>query len=107
AGPPTTYETLRESLDDLGVATTELRHLLLSHIHFDHAGAAGLLVRDNPRLTVHVSEIGAPHLVDPSRLERSARRIYLDEFDRLWGSLVPIPQENVRVTGARVLDLDC
>jgi len=106
-GPATTFETLRESLADLGVATTDLRHLLLSHIHFDHAGAAGLLVRENPSLTVHVSEIGAQHLVDPSRLERSARRIYLDEFDRLWGSLVPIPQANVRVAGGRVLDFDC
>src|SRR4029077_14848916 len=98
---------LREGLAANGVPLTDLRHLLLSHIHFDHAGAAGLLVRENPRLTVHVSEIGAPHLIDPSRLERSARRIYLDYFERLWGSLVPIPEDNVRVTGNRVLDFDC
>jgi glyoxylase-like metal-dependent hydrolase (beta-lactamase superfamily II) len=64
-------------------------------------------VRENPELIVHVSEIGAPHLIDPSRLERSARRIYLDHFERLWGSLVPIPQDNVRVTDARVLDFEC
>jgi len=106
-GPATTVETLRAGLADHGVALADLRHLLLSHIHFDHAGAAGVLVRENPRLTVHVSEIGAPHLVDPSRLERSARRIYLDAFDRLWGALVPIPEQNVRLTGARVLDFDC
>ena len=106
-GPATTYETLRAALADLGAPVEELRHLLLSHIHFDHAGAAGLLVRDNPGLTVHVSEVGAPHLVDPSRLERSARRLFLDDFDRLWGSLVPIPDANVRVTGDRVLDFEC
>jgi glyoxylase-like metal-dependent hydrolase (beta-lactamase superfamily II) len=57
-------------------------------------------------LTVHVSEIGAPHLVDPSRLERSARRLYGDDFDRLWGELLPVPEENVRVVGERVLGLD-
>jgi glyoxylase-like metal-dependent hydrolase (beta-lactamase superfamily II) len=106
-GPATTYEALRVALADLGVPVGDLRHLLLSHIHFDHAGAAGLLVRDNPKLTVHVSEIGAPHLVDPSRMERSARRLFLDQFDRLWGALVPIPEANIRLTGGRVLDFDC
>ena len=106
-GPATTVETLRAALAELGVGITDLRHLLLSHIHFDHAGAAGVLVRENPRLTVHVSEIGAPHLIDPSRLERSARRIYLDQFERLWGELVPIPEQNIRSTGTRVLDFDC
>ncbi len=106
-GPATTVETLRAGLAAHGVAPADLRHLLLSHIHFDHAGAAGILVRENPLLTVHVSEIGAPHLIDPSRLERSARRIYLDHFERLWGSLVPIPQENIRTTGTRVVDFDC
>jgi glyoxylase-like metal-dependent hydrolase (beta-lactamase superfamily II) len=106
-GPATTFEALVDGLAQHGVAPTDLRHLLLSHIHFDHAGAAGLLVRTNPQLTVHVSEIGAPHLVDPSRLERSARRIYLDEFDRLWGALVAIPEQNIRVTGGRVVDFDC
>ena len=64
---------------------TDVRHLLLSHIHLDHAGAAGTLVREHPGLQVHVSEIGAPHLVDPSRLESSARRLYGDDFDRALG----------------------
>jgi len=106
-GPATTYETLCTALAAAGVPVGDLRHLLLSHIHFDHAGAAGLLVRDNPRLTVHVSAIGAPHLVDPSRLERSARRLFLDQFERLWGALVPIPEENISITNDRVLDFDC
>jgi len=106
-GPATTVETLRAGLAEHGVTPADLRHLLLSHIHFDHAGAAGVLVQENPRLTVHVSAIGAPHLIDPSRLERSARRLFLDHFERLWGSLVPIPEENVRIVGPRVVDFDC
>jgi glyoxylase-like metal-dependent hydrolase (beta-lactamase superfamily II) len=106
-GPATTAETLERRLDEHGLALTDVRHLLLSHIHLDHAGAAGTLVREHQELTVHVSEIGAPHLVDPSRLERSARRLYGDDFDRLWGRLVPVPERNVRVVGDSVLGLDC
>jgi glyoxylase-like metal-dependent hydrolase (beta-lactamase superfamily II) len=107
-GPATTFDTLRAGLEANGVRLADLRHLFLSHIHFDHAGAAGLLVRESPQLTVHVSEIGAPHLVDPSRLERSARRIYSDSFDRLWGSLVPIPERNVHVVGGdSLVGFDC
>jgi glyoxylase-like metal-dependent hydrolase (beta-lactamase superfamily II) len=56
---------------------------------------------------VHVSEIGAPHLLDPSRLERSARRLYGDSFDVLWGELAPVPEANVHVAGEHVLDLEC
>ena len=56
---------------------------------------------------MHVSEIGAPHLIDPSRLEASARRLYGDEFDTLWGELAPVPEENVHVVGPEVLGLAC
>jgi glyoxylase-like metal-dependent hydrolase (beta-lactamase superfamily II) len=83
-----------------------LRHLVLTHIHLDHAGAAGMLVRRNPALRVHVSEVGAPHLADPSRLERSARRLYGEDFDRLWGELAPVPADSIQVVGKRVLDLE-
>jgi glyoxylase-like metal-dependent hydrolase (beta-lactamase superfamily II) len=79
---------------------------VLTHIHLDHAGAAGALARRNPRLRIHVSEIGAPHLVDPSRLERSARRLYGDDFDRLWGELLPVPEDVIEVIGERVLGLE-
>ena len=58
-----------------------------------------MLVRRNPQLRVHVSAIGAPHLIDPSRLERSARRLYGDAFDALWGEIAPVPEENVDVLG--------
>jgi len=106
-GPSTSIPALKERLSERGVALTDVRHLLLSHIHLDHAGAAGSLVREHPGLQVHVSEIGAPHLVDPSRLERSARRLYGDEFDRLWGELAPVPEENVHAVGDSVLGLGC
>ena len=106
-GPSTTIEALKAGLDARGLKLTEIRHLLLSHIHFDHAGATGVLVREHPALQVHVSELGAPHLVDPSRLEASARRLFGDAFDTLWGELAPVPPENVHVVGERVLGLDC
>ena len=106
-GPASCIAALRDGLRERGTELHELRHLLLSHIHLDHAGAAGVLVREHPRLQVHVSEVGAPHLVDPSRLERSARRLYGDAFDALWGELAPVPEENVSVVGERVLDLEC
>jgi glyoxylase-like metal-dependent hydrolase (beta-lactamase superfamily II) len=106
-GPATCVDTLKRRLAEHGLALTDVRHLLLSHIHLDHAGAAGVLVRRHPGLQVHVSPVGAPHLVDPSRLERSARRLYGDDFDRLWGELAPVPEANVRATGERVLGLEC
>jgi glyoxylase-like metal-dependent hydrolase (beta-lactamase superfamily II) len=106
-GPTTTVAALKAGLAERGAELRDVRHLLLSHIHLDHAGAAGTLVREQPGLHVHVSEIGAPHLVDPSRLERSARRLYGDSFDTLWGELAPVPRENVHVVGGRVLGLEC
>jgi glyoxylase-like metal-dependent hydrolase (beta-lactamase superfamily II) len=105
-GPASCLETLRAGLAEHGLEVGDLRHLVLTHIHLDHAGAAGSLVRENPGLVVHVSEIGAPHLVEPERLERSARRLYGEDFDRLWGPLLPVPAENVNVVGDRVLDFE-
>lgn len=106
-GPTSTIPHLKAGLANRGLDLTDIRHLLLSHIHLDHAGAAGVLVRQNPWLQVHVSEVGAPHLVDPSKLDASARRLYGDAFDELWGELAPIPAENVHVVGERVVGLDC
>jgi glyoxylase-like metal-dependent hydrolase (beta-lactamase superfamily II) len=104
-GPTTCVPELKARLAEQGLELADVRHLLLSHIHLDHAGAAGVLVREHPGLHVHVSEIGAPHLIDPSRLERSARRLYGDDFDRLWGELAPVPSENVHVVGNETLGL--
>jgi glyoxylase-like metal-dependent hydrolase (beta-lactamase superfamily II) len=102
-GPASTLPALDAGLAAHGLAPEDVRHLLLSHIHLDHAGAAGTLVRRHPGLTVWVSAVGQPHLVDPSRLERSARRLYGDLFDELWGELLPVPGENVRVAEGDVL----
>jgi glyoxylase-like metal-dependent hydrolase (beta-lactamase superfamily II) len=106
-GPTTCVPELKARLAERGLELRSVRHLLLSHIHLDHAGAAGVLVREHPELEVHVSEIGAPHLIDPSRLEASARRLYGDEFDTLWGELAPVPEENIVVVGANVVGLEC
>jgi glyoxylase-like metal-dependent hydrolase (beta-lactamase superfamily II) len=105
-GPASCLPALRAGLASEELEVGDLGHLVLTHIHLDHAGAAGLLVRENPELLVHVSEIGGPHLVDPTRLERSARRLYGEDFDRLWGPLLPVPEENVRVVGERALGLE-
>jgi glyoxylase-like metal-dependent hydrolase (beta-lactamase superfamily II) len=102
-GPTSTLSTLNDGLAVQGLAWSDLRHVLLSHIHLYHAGAAGPLVRAHPHLTVWVSPIGAPHLVDPSKLERSARRLYGDMFDPLWGELAPVPEANVRIAEGNVL----
>jgi len=106
-GPASCVEALKRGLSEQGHELGDVKHLLLSHIHLDHAGAAGTLVREHPELQVHVSEIGAPHLVDPSRLERSARRLYGETFDGLWGELAPVPEANVHVAADRVLGLEC
>jgi glyoxylase-like metal-dependent hydrolase (beta-lactamase superfamily II) len=106
-GPTTCVPELKARLAERGLELSDVRHLLLSHIHLDHAGAAGVLVREHTELQVHVSEIGAPHLIDPSRLEASARRLYGDEFDTLWGELAPVPEGNVVVVGAQVVGLEC
>ncbi len=105
-GPTSCLGALERGLAARGLVLADIRHLLLSHIHLDHAGAAGVLVREHPDLQVHVSEIGAPHLVDPAKLERSARRLYGETFDALWGELAPVPEENVRTVGDRVLGLE-
>jgi glyoxylase-like metal-dependent hydrolase (beta-lactamase superfamily II) len=91
-GPESSMDTLLEALDD-----ERPRALLLTHIHFDHAGAAGALVREWPDLEVWVHERGARHLVDPTRLVASAKRLYGDDFDRLWGDVVPVPERSLRV----------
>ncbi len=89
-GPESCIETLLAGLSG------EPRALLLTHIHLDHAGATGALVRRFPDLKVYVSEVGAPHVIDPSKLLKSATRLYGEEnMARLWGEVVPVPEANV------------
>ena len=89
-GPSSCLDALLEGLD------REPRRLLLTHIHLDHAGAAGSLVERFPELEVCVHEIGIRHLADPSRLLDSARRLYGDQMDELWGPVLPVPERNLR-----------
>jgi len=94
-GPATTIANLVERLAEHGVAPDDLRDVFVSHIHLDHAGAAGWWGRRGAR--VHVHERGAPHLVDPSKLLASASRIYGDRMDELWGEVLPVPEDRVHV----------
>ena len=89
-GPASSIETVLAELDG-----GEPEAIYLTHIHLDHAGATGVLVDRFPSLRVYVHESGAPHLIDPSRLLKSAARLYGDDMDRLWGQVLPVPEENV------------
>jgi glyoxylase-like metal-dependent hydrolase (beta-lactamase superfamily II) len=90
-GPSSCVDTL---IDRLG--GTVPRGLLLTHIHLDHAGAAGVLCRRFADLVVYVHEVGAPHLIDPSKLLASTSRLYGDEMDELWGEVAPVPEDRIR-----------
>ena len=96
-GPGSTLESLREQLGARGLSTGDLDALLLTHIHLDHAGASGALVRENPRLAVYVHKVGAPHMIDPSKLLASAARLWPDNLERLFGETLAVPQENLRI----------
>lgn len=91
-GPTSCLPTL---LDGLGADRP--RALLLTHIHLDHAGASGSLIERWPDLEVYVHERGAPHLVSPERLVDSARKLYGEDMDRLWGEMVPVPEDRIRI----------
>lgn len=78
-----------------GFDPLDITHLLLTHVHLDHAGASGPLVRTLPRAQVYVHRIGAPHLIDPSRLISSATRIYGDRMEKLWGQMEPVPAQRI------------
>jgi glyoxylase-like metal-dependent hydrolase (beta-lactamase superfamily II) len=102
-GPGISEETLLAALDGLVP-----RAVLLTHIHFDHAGASGALVRRWPSLPVYVHERGAPHMVDPARLVASAGRLYGgdDGLRALWGEMLPVPSENLRVLTGGETDIE-
>src|SRR3954453_18401886 len=93
-GPGITVDTLLAALDG-----AQPRALLLTHIHFDHAGATGALVQRWPDIPVYVHERGAPHMVDPAKLVASAGRLYGGDegLRELWGEMIPVPESNVRV----------
>jgi glyoxylase-like metal-dependent hydrolase (beta-lactamase superfamily II) len=96
-GPGSTLDTLRQQLQVRGIGVADLRAILLTHIHLDHAGATGALVRENPRLAVYVHKNGAPHVIDPSKLLASAQRLWPSNLQRLFGETLPVPAENLRI----------
>jgi glyoxylase-like metal-dependent hydrolase (beta-lactamase superfamily II) len=95
-GPSTTMAALTAALDDRGIRFSDVRQLLLTHIHLDHAGATGSITGQHPHIEVLVHERGARHLVDPSKLVASAARIYADDMDRLWGEILPVSASRIR-----------
>lgn len=100
-GPSTSLDTLVGELGAMGIQLSDVRALLLTHIHLDHAGGAGTLVRQNPALRVFVHERGARHIIDPSKLIDSASRLYGDQMARLWGTIEPVPAESVTTLSDR------
>lgn len=95
-GPSTTLVNLERALRHKGIELGDVRRVLLTHIHLDHAGATGSLVRVNPEIEVFVHQRGAPHLIDPSKLLASAARLYGSDMERLWGEFAPVPEACVR-----------
>lgn len=94
-GPASCLPALEDGLRQRGLTLRDVRALLITHIHLDHAGAAGSIVERVPGVRVHVHERGAPHLVDPAKLLASATRLYGDQMDTLWGAFLPVPAANV------------
>jgi glyoxylase-like metal-dependent hydrolase (beta-lactamase superfamily II) len=104
-GPASTLPALTAALQAREIALAEVRAVLLTHIHLDHAGATGTLVRARPDLAVYVHERGAAHLIDPSRLLDSAKRLYGADMDRLWGECLAVPAANLRaLAGGEVVE---
>lgn len=94
-GPASCLDALELGLNGIGIRFEEVTHILLTHVHLDHGGSTGTLVRRYPQLKVVVHERGTPHLVDPSRLVRSATRLWGDQMQALWGEVAPVPASNI------------
>ncbi len=94
-GPESTFDTISSELSKHGFAPSDVRHVFLSHIHFDHAGAAWRFAELGA--TIYVHPRGAPHLIDPQKLVASATRLYGDQMEKLWGKFAPIAPDRVRI----------
>jgi glyoxylase-like metal-dependent hydrolase (beta-lactamase superfamily II) len=95
SGPGSTLQALQTALHQHGLTPKDITNVFLTHIHLDHAGAAGWLARQGAR--IHVHPVGAPHMIQPEKLLSSAARIYGDQMDALWGEFLPVPAEKVIV----------
>jgi len=98
AGTAASADTIREGLESCGVAPADLEHLLLSHVHADHSGAAGALVETNPDLSVYIHERTAPHLADPTALVESSKQAMGEHFEAM-GAQRPVPEANIVPVG--------
>jgi glyoxylase-like metal-dependent hydrolase (beta-lactamase superfamily II) len=96
-GPTSCLPALEDGLRQRGLTLRDVRNLLITHIHLDHAGATGSIVERVPSMRVHVHERGAPHMIDPAKLLASATRLYGDQMDTLWGAFLPVPAASVNV----------
>ena len=96
-GPTTCLQTLEAGLQQQGLRFADVQQILLTHIHLDHAGATGTIVREHPHIRVYVHERGATHMAEPQKLIDSAQRLYGDRMEILWGEIAPIPRENLVV----------
>ncbi|MFK8793254.1 MBL fold metallo-hydrolase [Planococcus plakortidis] len=96
-GPSPSVEHVKEGLNELGLPLEEVRYIIVTHIHLDHAGGAGLLMQECPNATLIVHPKGARHLSDPSRLIAGARAVYGDKFDSLFNPIVPVPEHRIEV----------
>ena len=96
-GPTSCLPALEAGLRQRGLTLRDVRSLMITHIHLDHAGAVGTIVERVPSIRVYVHERGAPHMVDPAKLLASATRLYGDQMDALWGAFLPVPAANVIV----------
>lgn len=96
-GPTSCLPALEDGLRQRGLTLRDVRALLLTHIHLDHAGATGTIVERVPAIRVYVHERGAPHMIDPAKLLASATRLYGDQMDTLWGAFLPVPSASVNV----------
>jgi glyoxylase-like metal-dependent hydrolase (beta-lactamase superfamily II) len=105
-GPGSTLPALERAVNAAGAELDDVTQLLVTHIHLDHAGAAGALLRRLPQARLFVHPLGAPHMIDPTKLIASATRIYGDRMDLLWGAFEPCPSERV-VTLADGADVRC
>ncbi len=104
-GPSTALAGLEKGLAALGVSLADVRGVLLTHIHLDHAGATGTILRRHPEMRVFVHERGAPHMADPTRLLESAGRLYAGSLERPWGEVAPVPASSMTaLQGGETLD---
>lgn len=99
-GPYTVYENVKKGLHKLGYAISDVRHLLLTHIHLDHSGGAWKIAQESDA-KIYVHPKGAPHLADPTKLIASATRIYGDMMEPLWGQIEPVPADRIVATADR------